>query len=251
MDAQARAGLAQAGTGAATLAALYHPPSAALSPLHLAASSAFFRPAPVPCVAGAASTAHLRPTAAPCSTGGGNAVSAACGSMPGVGEDRAMPLAGMFGLPMRGWAPTWVTSREDPGEGSSGGPSPKEAARGNGGSARAGAGAASSPLAPASALQAARALLSSRDSRRVSLALAFWEVRCGAPNVTYGVACWRTACRQVCGWLVHQPAERSVLLVSGTRECWVPGMGGLWPCPSPPAALQRPTPCGVPQLNIF
>ena len=141
MAAQARAGLAQAENGAAVLAALYQPAPRAQHLLRVAASSALFRP----------SNQAAGGPAAPGGSGQGfqEGPKPYMPCMPGVAEDHAMPPA-----PALGWRGLGTrTSREDPGEGSSGGPSPRAAGL-------------RSPLAPADALQAARALLSSRDSRR-------------------------------------------------------------------------------------
>lgn len=75
--------------------------------------------------------------------------------------------------PVRGWRGLGTrTSREDPGEGSSGGPSPREAGR-------------RSPLAPADALRAARVLLSSRDSRRAPAHACACAMVCGGGASDY------------------------------------------------------------------
>lgn len=91
MAGQAGAGLAQARSSASAMAALYPPAPAPLSPLQLAASSAFFRPA-----------------AAAGGAGGGALLGRPGGAfMPGVREDQPM-----LAPPVSGWAQLRRTSRE-------------------------------------------------------------------------------------------------------------------------------------------
>ena len=207
---QARAGLAQARSGAAALAALYLPglaPSAAppaaagLHPVQLAASSAFFQPAAAP----------------------GSRARDGAGAKSGLAPGR--PL---------GWPAPAGVGRKDPGEGSSGGPSAGEAPRGARGGRRADAGgeaagaaacagAGPAALAPAVALQTARAaLLSSRDSRRAGPVAAAGPLAVSAAARLMRVTCggWlsRCPCEQRCRSGDHSRPLSTVAVVRG-RSC--------------------------------